>query len=214
MCLGFPLYLVKLGELWLSHHCATLTGLHHVVLAFLRPRRKSFEIYLDYLMGFLILVCLMHVGKSSTGVFRPHFYDVCRPNLTAPAMLECLSAPYGFVEDPQCTNKLEPRKIKQARESFPSGHSACAVYALAFIYYYFTIRLATILKDRPVFRTIHLYGFLLFTVVCCATRVTDHWHHVSDVVGGVVLGVGVAHVMFASRDGAFSRRYGHGSPDV
>lgn len=38
----------------------------------------------------------------------------------------------------------------------------------------------------------------MFGIITCITRVTDHRHHVSDVIAGIVIGVVVAIIMVNS----------------
>jgi diacylglycerol diphosphate phosphatase/phosphatidate phosphatase len=85
---------------------------------------------------------------------------------------------------------------KDAKVSFPSGHAsnafACGTWCFQFIRQYKQNAAEiwwVLLQLVPI-------GIAIFVA---ATRITDYMHHVSDVVGGAVLGVGVAVVVFQSQ---------------
>ena len=56
----------------------TLCGLIPIAAWLLRAVR----VFLLYLLGFCVTVLLFELGKASTGVLRPNFMAVCRPNIT------------------------------------------------------------------------------------------------------------------------------------
>jgi membrane-associated phospholipid phosphatase len=85
---------------------------------------------------------------------------------------------------------------KDAKSSFPSGHSSNAFACGTWIWQFFrqyrqnlTEIWFILLQFVPIFIAIFI----------AATRITDYMHHVSDVVGGAVLGIGVAFVVFQSQ---------------
>lgn len=71
---------------------------------------------------------LTSVGKHTMGRLRPHFLDVCRPNLT----LVCAD-PYAYVTPDRlgCTGDAE--MTRHARLSFPSGHTSFAFYTMVYL---------------------------------------------------------------------------------
>lgn len=158
----------------------------------------------EFMLGMVIQIALMHFAKSGFGVLRPHFVDVCQPNLT---LLNC-SANGGYVMEPHCTAGTA-RELKAARESFPSGHSSTAAYTLFFVVVY------ALNRGRRRFRrpTEHLVlgvyamAFSLWALVVFVTRVTDHWHHKTDVAGGIALGMLVAAILLLRKDSVLQRDY-------
>lgn len=88
--------------------------------------RNFIVVTLIFLHGMGITTFITDIGKYSVGRLRPHFYDVCRPNW---AQLNC-TLPNGvrnyFVGDHYCSQQQETWKFKDARLSFPSGHSSFA----------------------------------------------------------------------------------------
>lgn len=85
--------------------------------------RKSFalnviEMYVVFLFGAIFTVLITHVGKYSTGILRPYFLEVCKPDLSR------MNCSQGFIEQEVCTG--DPKLIKEARLSFPSAHTSLA----------------------------------------------------------------------------------------
>ena len=78
------------------------------------------------------------------GLFvRPHFMSVCLPNF---ALMNCTTpTATGFVYNKIYTGGSfctgDPDLIKEARLSFPSGHSSYAWYTMIFLIVYLEARL-------------------------------------------------------------------------
>ncbi|XP_070194503.1 phospholipid phosphatase 3-like isoform X2 [Littorina saxatilis] len=144
--------------------------------------------YLIYFFGYLLLNMTVVLLKLTTGQLRPHFIHICKPNVN-------LSICHGYVSDYNCTNtEFDYSLLESAHKSFPSGHAASSVYMALFMVLYFEQRL--ILRHYPVLR-LTLYAVLtMYAVWCSATRVSDHMHHVMDVVAGGLLGTVMAVGMY------------------
>ena len=87
--------------------------------------RNLVILILVYMLGMGITMFITDIGKYAVGRLRPHFLDVCKPDWTK---LNCTnsdgSARY-FVGNEFCTNnKKDTWRFKDARLSFPSGHSS------------------------------------------------------------------------------------------
>lgn len=202
VCIMASFCLVELSEFRILWHQKLLTKatLHEKLKHFLAV---TTAVNTEFMLGLIIQISLMHFAKSGFGVLRPHFLDICKPNLT---LLDC-SANDGFILEPYCTSGTE-RELKQARESFPSGHSSTVVYTLGFVLLYGRSRWH---QMKVGWERLSIFLFTLFftiwTLHVMVSRVTDHWHHTSDVVGGTVLGVAVALVLLLRRDSAMSKDY-------
>lgn len=141
-----------------------------------------------FLLGFSVMVMLVELGKITTGILRPNFVDACKPSV------DCAEEdPLKYQSEYECTAENEDIEDLELdlRKSFPSGHAAVVSYMAAFV--------CAFLRHKPlVFATVSLARPLVQLValalawVTSLTRVSDHVHHVSDVVVGIALGAGVA----------------------
>lgn len=103
----------------------------------LEPYSRRFLCLGYFFFGMAVTILVTDVGKYTIGRLRPHFLDVCKPNLT-----ELCTDPYAYVppERMHCTGK--PSAIRAARLSFPSGHSSTSAYTMVFLVVSATIALA------------------------------------------------------------------------
>lgn len=126
----------------------------------------------------MIIIPFMFV-KKLTGKLRPHFLDLCKPNVT-----DCITG--TLVTEFHCTNEnLSVKKTELIMQSFPSGHAALAVYFSVFLGFYLQQRV----KTKSQLLTPLLQGILLLWLsIVSASRVYDNYHHPSDVLFGVVMG--------------------------
>jgi len=73
------------------------------------------------------------IGKYTIGRLRPHFLDICQPNITCDD-----SNKTKYIEDFTCIGD-KPKKFTDSRLSFPSGHSSlsfyCMIYLAVSLYY-------------------------------------------------------------------------------
>lgn len=65
--------------------------------------------------------------KYQVGALRPHFLAVCKPNLTS----LCSDDAHEYVDRIVCTGNTA--QVKDARQSFLSGHSSMAFYSASFL---------------------------------------------------------------------------------
>lgn len=144
--------------------------------------------------GAAVSQLLTDVGKYTIGRLRPHFFDVCRPQM--PGGTTCADAinQGRYVTDFTCTSeKSSARMLKEMRLSFPSGHSSFSMYTLVFCAIFLQARMnwrgSKLLK--------HFFQFLLILLAwyTCLSRISDYKHHWSDVLAGGVLGATVAIVV-------------------
>uniref|UniRef100_A0A5S6QTQ2 AcidPPc domain-containing protein n=1 Tax=Trichuris muris TaxID=70415 RepID=A0A5S6QTQ2_TRIMR len=194
VCLGFPLLLsVAMESLaQLSSKTRRYSGWLKRILA------SVTYISVEYLIGFLADVIVMLIGKSYFGVLRPHFLAVCQPDVDED---ECSGK---VLTVKSCTQKSH-RLLESARHSFPSGHSSAAVYSFMFLVFYLNKRKRQA-RSRFVARLCDfiLAVYFVWAAVCCVSRVTDNWHHWTDVLGGCVEGLVISCLLFA-REGSAIR---------
>ncbi|KHJ48083.1 hypothetical protein D918_01350 [Trichuris suis] len=189
VCLGFPLLLSLVVESLSRLSSATRRGPGWLK----RILASVTYISMEYIVGFLADVIIMLVGKSYFGVLRPHFLDVCQPNV------DVNNCEGKMLTVESCTQKSY-RELESARHSFPSGHASAAVYSFMFLTFYLTQRRKQI-RNRYVSCLCHviLATYFVWAVVCCVSRVTDNWHHWTDVLGGCIEGFVISCLLFKRR---------------
>ncbi|KAH8863514.1 Phospholipid phosphatase 1 [Schistosoma japonicum] len=120
---------------------------------------------------------LTTLTKYYLGRLRPHFWDICKPNV--PVNCTGLQTVYT------CEGDNQPL-ISDVFLSFMSGHASTASASLFFTVIYLQARLQ--LSLVPFLRPFLQYTLLAVLFYVCATRVTDHYHHPTDVLSGTILG--------------------------
>lgn len=145
-----------------------------------------------FVLGCAVVLCLTEIGKKWVGRLRPHFMEVCLPDYTTFACTR--SAATGTIYNQISTKGNfctgDPKKIKEARLSFPSGHASFSWYTMLFTIIYLEAR--WILIRFRYFKTVLQMTCFIAAFVTMLSRVSDYHHRGSDVIGGTVLGVIVA----------------------
>lgn len=205
--IGVPIVIIDIVECFILWKFSPQISRHDVCS---RKIRRYFSnttsLICEYLLGLVVVIALMEFGKASSGRLRPHFLTVCQPNWTA---TPCESDPVAFVQDAHCLQN-DPNKLRQARHSFPSGHAAVATYSWLFLAIYLRHVLNSMVLFDALSKCIYFKNFLVFcygvfAVVCCVTRVTDFWHHPTDVVAGAAMGLGISWVLFSRTDSSIKQ---------
>lgn len=153
---------------------------------------------------FFVGVCfnqvMVDIAKYTIGRQRPHFMNVCRPDV---GYTECKD-PDEYITNFTCTNPNK-KLVHESMLSFYSGHSAFSFYAAWFTSLYLQARLYRPLYSRLVLPVIQvaLFGGASFVAY---TRVSDYKHHWSDVLVGAIMGstIGIFVALFVAE--VFKRR--------
>lgn len=68
------------------------------------------------------------IGKYTIGRLRPHFLDICKPNV------DCANEDnkIRYIEDFTCQGDMQ-KKFTDTRLSFPSGHSSLSFYCMIYL---------------------------------------------------------------------------------
>uniref|UniRef100_A0A1I8PM43 Phosphatidic acid phosphatase type 2/haloperoxidase domain-containing protein n=1 Tax=Stomoxys calcitrans TaxID=35570 RepID=A0A1I8PM43_STOCA len=147
-----------------------------------------FRQFVYFCFGLLLTFDATEVGKYTIGRLRPHFMEVCQPQFADGSTCRDSFNQHRYVENYFCLGTgYTAADVRQARLSFPSGHSSLVFYAMLYISMYLQKRMHWRRSDL----TRH---FIQFTLVMIAwftalTRVMDNWHHWSDVLCGSIIGV-------------------------
>ena len=154
--------------------------------------------------------------KMYIGRLRPNMYQLCQISIINS------NPPFGTVALKYSTS-ITKERIREGHLSFPSGHSSlasvsmvyCTWYFLHFynhwsntntlqrrqqsgngaIYQYSNNNLWTLLWSelRTLIIVLLLPGWAVYVGM---TRIVDHWHHVSDVLAGLLLGSMIGTIAF------------------
>ena len=93
-------------------------------------------------------------------------------------------------------------RIEEARQSFPSGHSAFAFAGLSYLTLWMMGRLRALAPSSPLGGRIWVVLLCLVPAFCAGlvaiSRTRDYWHNFSDIICGSVIGVFCAVVSYFS----------------
>ncbi|XP_003378694.1 lipid phosphate phosphohydrolase 1 [Trichinella spiralis] len=134
-----------------------------------------------FLLGAAATQTITDIGKYSIGRLRPHFLAICQPDID---LKSCDG--HTYIENFSCTN-YDDWLSKDARLSFPSGHSSLVAYGMLYIVMYLQIRVQWGIYNRLI------KPFIQFIFICLAiaiglSRISNYKHHWSDVLCGLALG--------------------------
>ncbi|XP_076041471.1 phospholipid phosphatase 1-like isoform X2 [Oratosquilla oratoria] len=127
---------------------------------------------------------LTDIAKYSVGRLRPHFWDICKPDMS---QMNCTVDHY--VDPVPCTTD-DTFRLKEARLSFPSGHASFSAVTMVYFAIYLQARLHT--KIAVLIRPVMQFFALTLTIYTTLSRISDYKHHWSDVMAGFILGSTVA----------------------
>ncbi|KHN77310.1 Uncharacterized protein T28D9.3 [Toxocara canis] len=134
------------------------------------------------IFGLLLNLIFTQTTKWMVGRLRPHFIDVCKPNIT----LSTCSNPNEYITNYVC-NGASKGMIKEARLSFFSGHSAFCMGTAVFCVIYMQARLPRRIYGITLLPV--LQGFLIgIALLVGLSRIADNMHHWSDVLTGFLVG--------------------------
>lgn len=95
---------------------------------------------------------------------------------------------FKYIEDYKCTNpNASEAMLTNMRLSFPSGHASYAFASSTLHILYIQSRVTW--KGSKLLKHFLQLFFVSTAVYAGITRVSDHMHHVSDILGGSILGI-------------------------
>lgn len=187
---GIAILIVIMAELYINRQCCAAESEFKI-----RQTRwilNTLNGCLLYSLGAMCTLLITEIGKRSIGRLRPHFIDVCKPNWDK---IECFTqidgvnvANYIYMTPDICTG--DEHLIREARVSFPSGHSSFTVFSMVFVIIYLEARFQ-VSRLRFVKTFIQLACFIAAWHTCMS-RVSDFKHHHTDVIAGAIIGLSVA----------------------
>uniref|UniRef100_A0A7E4VVS6 AcidPPc domain-containing protein n=1 Tax=Panagrellus redivivus TaxID=6233 RepID=A0A7E4VVS6_PANRE len=164
----------KCAQQFKKYQCGSVT-IHRFIV--------RLYVFLGY---FLLGVCfnqlLVDIAKYTIGRHRPHFLDVCKPNV---GYANC-PTDHKYIVDFNCTG-TEKKLVHESQLSFYSGHASFSFYVAFYISLYLRARLYRPIFSRLVVPVIQ-FSLFLGAAFVSYSRVSDYKHHWSDVLVGVIFG--------------------------
>lgn len=152
---------------------------------------------------------IVDVGKYTVGRLRPHFFDICQPQVNGKPVseTEVCNQNNGYVLNYTCDpnmkyfKSVEEAKSKANKEShlsFPSGHASFSAQAATFIVLYLQTKFINTKKNSngvvdnsstSLFSAsiISLLAILAAGYVS-VSRIMDNKHHPTDALAGSLIG--------------------------
>ncbi|KAJ8107429.1 hypothetical protein ONZ43_g6736 [Nemania bipapillata] len=129
--------------------------------------------------------------KFLIGGLRPHFLEVCRPDMSLAANSKSPYDAAGFNQlyftREICTG--DPKEINDSLESFPSGHTTAAFAGFVYLYLYLNAKLKVFANYHPaMWKLIIIYIPILGAVLIGGALTIDQFHNWYDVCAGAIIG--------------------------
>ncbi|KAI3316956.1 phosphatidic acid phosphatase type 2/haloperoxidase [Xylariaceae sp. AK1471] len=133
--------------------------------------------------------------KFLIGGLRPHFLDVCKPDISLAKNGPGIEgSPYNAAGFQQlyytreiCTG--DPKEINDSFESFPSGHTTAAFGGFVYLYLYLNAKLKVYSNYHPsMWKLIVIYIPILGAVLIGGALTIDEYHNWYDVFAGAAIG--------------------------
>ncbi|KAL9116092.1 MAG: hypothetical protein Q9227_000461 [Pyrenula ochraceoflavens] len=174
--LGLGIYKVPI---WLAALLASIIPI--VIILFMQIRIRSFWDVNNAIIGLLyslITAAVFQVFlKWLIGGLRPHFLDVCKPNLPEGGVQHGNGFAQIMYDRRICTGDIN--QIDDSLESFPSGHSTAAWAVFA--------------NYHPaMWKIIAIYAPVLGATLISGALTIDEFHNWYDVVAGAIIGATMA----------------------
>ncbi|KAK0638524.1 phosphatidic acid phosphatase type 2/haloperoxidase [Cercophora newfieldiana] len=187
--------------IWLAAFLAAMVPI--VVILFCQVRIRSFWDVNNAILGLLyslITAAVFQVFvKWLIGGLRPHFLDVCKPDLSlvsnAPGAFGAGLNGKGFngifYTREICTG--DEKEINDSLESMPSGHSTAAFAGFVFLSLYLNGKLKVFSNYHPsMWKLAAVYAPILGAVLIAGALTIDEFHHFHDILAGGIIGTVMA----------------------
>lgn len=133
--------------------------------------------------------------KWLIGGLRPNFYDVCKPDLELAAQqihnttgLNGVGYQQYMFTDEICTSENKDA-IKNALQSFPSGHSTTIFAGAVFLYLYLNAKFKVYANYHPsLWKLVLVYLPILGACLIAGSLTVDQTHNWYDILAGGIIG--------------------------
>jgi len=187
-----------------------------LVTGFLRPSDVLIPPHLkkNLLLPFLIFLeswgftaLVIQAVKIFVGRKRPNFYAMCNYKGYRDALSSGNFTSYyeqtvpGAQGDMMYCLETDVSTLNESQFSFPSGHSGEMFGGLTILFLLWIASVPVKNDSRKIWqfrlwRIVPMIIFLGASVVVACTRTRDYWHNFDDIVGGGLIGIGVAYFTF------------------
>ncbi|KEY72916.1 hypothetical protein S7711_06746 [Stachybotrys chartarum IBT 7711] len=182
-------------------------------------RLRSFWDFNNALSGLLCAVVISSffqvVLKQYVGGFRPHFLDICKPDLALAAShnksgLNGVGFRNIMYTTEICTQQ-DRSVLRAAMTGFPSGHASIAWASFGFLFLWLNAKLKVWSDYKPAFLTLFFtISPLLAATYICGSLTIDAAHSWYDIVGGSCIGIIMALAAYRAYYAAlWDWRYNH-----
>ncbi|XP_034237615.1 putative phosphatidate phosphatase [Thrips palmi] len=197
-----PIAVIILTELYIHHYITRRRTAYkfmgHSIPSWLS---NSYKVIGVFGFGAATSQLTTDIAKYTIGRLRPHFISVCVPNINCTLP----ENQHKYFETFECTSGAGARKLKEARLSFPSGHSSFSAYTMLFLVCYLQSRMT--FKGSKLLRHGIQYVCLMLSWSTAMSRISNYKHHWSDVLSGLLIGVIVAILTVVYVSDLFPRKY-------
>jgi len=170
ICIIVPISVILFAQIWLRSFCDAANGI------------------LGLCYSLVTGTCTVVIIKKTIGGLRPHFLTVCQPVIPQEAVGVGFQN-IMFTIDQVCTG-TDKDKIRNAIESFPSGHSEIAFAGFFYLSLWLFTHLRIQSRYRPGYwRMVACVLPTLLATYLASTLVLNYHHHGYDVIFGVLIGV-------------------------
>ncbi|KXJ90739.1 phosphatidic acid phosphatase type 2/haloperoxidase [Microdochium bolleyi] len=139
--------------------------------------------------------CFQVMIKWLIGGLRPNFYDICKPDLELAAQqmhnttgLNGVGYQQYMFTDEICTSDNKDA-IKNALQSFPSGHSTTIFAGMVFLYLYLNAKFKVWANYHPsLWKLVLVYLPILGACLIVGSLTVDQTHNWYDILAGATIG--------------------------
>lgn len=158
-----------------------------------------------YLFGLALVLACCRITKFTVGRLRPHFMAVCQPQMKDGTTCADSVNQGRYIEEYECIGvNITSSRVAELRQSFPSGHACIFFYAVVYLAMYLQAALST--RASKLLKHLLQFIFIMCAWYVALTRISDYWHHWSDVLAGCALGTLVAVINALNVAKVFGRR--------
>jgi len=169
---------------------------------------RCFQLLNIYMIGAVGSHLIVDVGKYTVGRLRPHFFDLCQPQVNGEPVNDtnACNENNGYVLDYTCNPNMKyfegdveeakSRANKEVHLSFPSGHASFSAQAATFVVLYLQTRFIN--KTNSGADSSHTSYFIATLISLLAilaagfvsvSRIMDYKHHPTDALVGSLIGI-------------------------